>query len=361
MKNIFGFKLILVLLTIFLGFGGFNLTPKLISATHQTTVQQTTEEDEFKDFDETADTVATCNGDCASCPNSQTEVVNDSLISNSTWWIIAILATTVIAGVLVRFKTTRKFRILFLLGSVVFFGVYRGTCPCMISSFENFVLTLTGADFVWYHLLWFIGLIPITYLFGRVFCGWICHLGALQELLYRPGKFKFFTSKRARIVMKVMQYVLFATLVIQLIVQQEIFWCKIDPFLAIYQLMLAYNYEILSIVLISLLLITSLLSYRPFCRAACPVGLVLGWIEKIPGATIIGLKNDACISCVSCSKTCDIEAIYKNKKQTILNNEECIMCGECMDSCLQSGLGIFRVSKKRLSKCSFDSSKCENK
>lgn len=350
MKNILGFKLVGVILTFFLVFGGFSTTSKLYSAIPQVVEQKTSEDDEFKDFDESTDTVGRCNGDCASCPNSQTEITDDSVIQKSTWWILAILATTLVAGILVRFKTTRKLRILFLLGSVVFFGVYRGTCPCMISSFENFILTLGGAEFVWYHLIWFIGLIPVTYLVGRVFCGWVCHLGALQELLYRPGKLKIFTSKKARIIMKILQYVLFALLVVQLVVQQEIFWCKIDPFLAIYQLMLAYNYEILSIILITLLLVTSLLSYRPFCRAACPVGLVLGWIEKIPGAAVIGLKTDSCKSCVSCSKTCNIEAIFKNNKQTILNNEECIMCGECIDSCSQSGLGICRVSKKHPSK-----------
>lgn len=357
MRNVIGFKLASFLLTLFLVFGGFGTATKLIAAIPQVTEQQTTDEDEFKDYDESADTVASCNGDCASCPNSQAEIKDDSLISNSTWWIIAILATTVIAGILVRFKTTRKFRILFLLGSVVFFGVYRGTCPCMISSFENFVLTIVGAEFVWYHLLWFIGLIPITYLFGRVFCGWVCHLGALQELLYRPGKLNILTSRKSRIMMKVIQYLLFLTLVIQLVVQQEIFWCKIDPFLSIYQLMLAYNYEILSIVLISLLLVTSLLSFRPFCRAACPVGLILGWIEKIPGAAIIGLKSDGCKSCLSCSKSCNIHAIYKNNKQTILNSEECIMCGECLDSCSQSGLGVFRASIKHRSKTILESLK----
>ena len=297
-------------------------------------------------------------GDCASCPNSQAEITDNSPISNSTWWIIAILITTVLAGILVRFKTMRKFRFLFLLASVAIFGVYRGTCPCMISSFENTVLTFVGAEFIWYQLLWFIALIPITYIFGRVFCGWVCHLGALQELLYRPGKLRLFTSKKARIVMKVMQYILFAILVVQLVVQQEIFWCRIDPFLAIYQLMLAYNYEILSISIITLLLVTSLLSYRPFCRAACPVGLVLGWIEMIPGVSVIGLKSDSCLNCSSCAKTCKIEAIYKVNKATVIDNQECIVCGECLDDCSQTGLWFFRKSKKHPSKKSLDNKTC---
>ena len=225
----------------------------------------------------------------------------------------------------------------------------------MISSFENTILLFAGVEFHWTNLVWFLGLLPITYLFGRVFCGWICHLGALQEFLYRPGRWSILKDEKSIRIMKTIQYSLFAVLVIQLLVQQKIFWCSINPFLSIYQLMLAYNYEILSAVLVGLLLVTSLISYRPFCRAVCPVGLVLGWIEKIPGASVLGMKG-SCISCTQCSNACNVKAIYRKEKESILNNEECIMCGECLDACKKSSLGFFRLSKKNPSKIVCDSS-----
>jgi polyferredoxin len=247
-----------------------------------------------------------------------------------------------VAGILVRYRRTRPWRVFFLLGAVVFLGFVREPCPCMISSFENTVLMASGAEVQWIHLLWFLALIPITYIFGRVFCGWICHLGAIQELLYRPGRLRILTSKSAIRYMKISQYVLFFGLIIQLLVQQKIFWCTIDPFLSIFQLMLARKYEILSVFLIALILISSVLSFRPFCRAACPIGLVLGWIEKIPGASVVGITNKSCVSCINCSNACKTNAILRENKQILVDNAECIMCGDCLDSCNKDGMKISR-------------------
>jgi len=329
-----------------------------LQAITEDTVTTTTDDEfgEFKEFNNNsesgnADSSANCSFSqgCGKCPNNPDNAVKDEIFTSAFWWVFGILCATILAGFLVRNKFTRRFRIPFLLASIVFLGVYKGTCPCMISSFENTVLVFAGVEVNWINLLWFLGLIPITYIFGRVFCGWICHLGALQEFLFRPGKWTVFTGDRSVKVMKIIQYVLFVALVIQLVVQQKIFWCKIDPFLAIYQIMLAYNFEILSGILIGLLLVTSLISYRPFCRSACPVGLMLGWIEKIPGASVIGLSGN-CINCTQCRKACNINAIYSKGKEYILNNEECIACGECLDACKKTGLSFFRRSKVHRSK-----------
>ena len=311
---------------------------------------------EFKEFDANAEFESTDNeADLElepshnETPCGRAQMEKDTIFTSSFWWILGILGATVVAGFLVRYPTTRKLRIPFLLASVVFLGFYRGSCPCVISSFANTVFLFSGADFQWITLLWLLSLLPITYLFGRVFCGWICHLGALQELLYHPGRLSVFTSIKAVKIMKVLQYLFCIALVAQLLVQQKIVWCSIDPFLSIYQLMLSYNYEILSAILVGLLLITSLISYRPFCRAVCPVGLVLGWIEKIPGASVLGMKG-GCVSCTQCSKACNSKAIIRKENVSVLNNEECIMCGECLDTCSKGSIGFFRLSKRNPSK-----------
>lgn len=315
---------------------------------------------EFKEFNENSefansDSLASCSevDACSKCPNNPDNVSDDKILTPTFWWIIGILCFTILTGFLVKYRATRQFRVLFLLASIVFIGIYRGACPCMISSFENTILFIAGVEINWVSLIWFLGLIPITYIFGRVFCGWICHLGALQEFLFRPGKWAIFTGRRSILVMKIIQYILLIALVIQLLIQQKIFWSKIDPFLAIYQMMLAYNYEIISGILVGLLLITSLISYRPFCRAACPIGLILGWIEKIPGASVIGLDGN-CVNCSKCSNVCKIQAINQKEKETLVDNQECIMCGECLDACKKNGIGVFRVSKKHRSKFTFN-------
>ncbi len=316
-------------------------------------------QDEFKPFNEdtatnnnefktsTEDTALSCNENRANCPyaNTSKSNIDFSWGSNITITIIA-LGLTIIAGILIRFKKTRNLRIIFLLIGLAFFGFYNGACPCMISSLENTILFIRNIDVDWTSMLWFLGLIPITYIFGRVWCGWVCHMGALQEFLFRPKSDPWFQKEKTAYYLKFIRNVLLIALILQLLIMGEIFWCKIDPFKAIFNINLNYNYEIISGILLVLLLVTSIFSYRPFCRAICPIGLILGWISVIPGASILGYKKTECISCKNCNDACNINAIMRRKHISYLDNKECIMCGNCIDSCTNCGLHFVRKSKQ---------------
>jgi len=313
-----------------------------------TTTQSSNEFSEFKEFNQ--DTAATCNGNCAGCPyanleNNQNTTIDFSWGSTMMITLIA-LGLTVIAGFLVRYRKTRNLRIVFLLIGLGFFGFYNGACPCMISSFENTILFIRGVEVDWTSMLWFLGLIPLTYLFGRVWCGWVCHMGALQEFLFRPKGIAWLQSEKTAYYLKLIRYILIAALVIQLIIMGEIFWCKIDPFKAIFNINLNYNYEIISAILVALLLISSIFSYRPFCRTVCPIGITLGWISAIPGASVLGYKKTACTSCKNCNEACEINAIMRRKRTSYLDNKECIACGNCVDNCQNCGIQFVRKNKQ---------------
>ena len=81
------------------------------------------------------------------------------------------------------------------------------------------------------------------------------------------------------------------------------------------------------------------------CKTICPIGLILGWIAKIPGASLIGVKTE-CVSCALCDKACSINAITRDEKFSVIENQECIACGECLDSCKKSGLAFVRNNKE---------------
>jgi polyferredoxin len=309
-----------------------------------TTSQNIDEFSEFKEFNE--DSSFTCKNKCSGCSLSKNDNSSIDLSWNSPLVITIIaIGLTIIAGFLVRYNKTRKLRIVFLLIGLIFFGFYNGACPCMISSFENTILFLRNIKVDWTSMLWFLSLIPVTYIFGKVWCGWVCHLGALQEFLFHPTNKSWFQSEKTAYVLKFMRYVLLIALIIQLLIMGEIFWCKIDPFLGIFNITLNNNYKIISGVLIILLLISSVFSYRPFCRAACPIGIILGWISVIPGASILGYKKTECINCKNCYESCNINAIMGRKKISYLDNKECIACGNCIDGCQNSGIHFVRKNK----------------
>lgn len=259
------------------------------------------------------------------------------------YWVLGILGATVLAGLLVRFKFSRKFRVLFLLGAVVIIGFLKGGCPCMISSFTETVLGAFGAGKPWVNYLWFLGLIPVTYVFGRVWCGWVCHLGALQEFLFLGSKFQALKSRLAGDVMKGFQYLLLGGLVLQLFITKTNIWCQIDPFLVAFNL---YSATTVGLVLVVLMLVSSAFIFRPFCRAACPIGLLLGWVSRIPGASILEDKTD-CITCSICSETCHSQAIERKKDgerlSLLFDNRECNSCGECIGLCDKDAIKFART------------------
>ena len=255
-------------------------------------------------------------------------------------WAIAILLFTILAGILVRIKSTRKLRVLFLLASMVFLGFYRGG-PGIISSLQNTYLLFIGFNTNWQAIILFLGLLPITYFFGKVFCGWACYLGALQEFLY-IGRIKLFQTEKAQKIMRITRYIVFGLLLIQLTITNTILWNKIGPFKVAFNL---YSTNLTGYILLAILLISSLFIYRPFCKAICPAGLIFGWITKIPGAAVLGI-NSSCAGCKTCSTSCKINAITRDKKQSKLDNQECIMCGECMDDCNIKSISTKRKGEK---------------
>ncbi len=276
-----------------------------------------------------------------SISDSELEDISTSTHSCSTiagmpkglYYSLIALSMTLIAGIFVKFKALRKFRYLFLLSSLIVFGFWNGGCPCSISSFQNVFLKIFGATVNWHSLVWFLGLIPITYIFGKVWCGWVCHLGAFQEFLYRITDVKIVKSKGFQKSLKILQYSVFVILVIQLFVTKTNIFIHYDPFKVAFNMI---SFHTSGWVLLGILLVSSLFIYRPFCKGFCPVGLALGWVGKIPGAHKLQIAG-SCTSCKSCIRHCDMQAISDDYKA---DSHSCILCGDCLDYCKKESIKV---------------------
>lgn len=273
-----------------------------------------------------------------------TNSTDEKVSYNRLYWAIAILLYTILAGILIKFKATRKLRGLFLVIGLVILGFYRGG-PGVISSFQNTYLLILGVKVNWQAAVLFVGLIPVTYLFGKVFCGWVCYLGAIQEFLY-IGKVKIFQSERAQKIMKIIRIVATLALLIQLTFTKMILWDEIGPFKTAINL---FSPNLTGYILLGIILVSSVFIYRPFCKTICPVGLVHGFVSKIPGASVLGISN-SCAGCKTCNTSCQINAITRDGKTSKLDNEECIRCGDCLDDCNVSSMSIYTKGKRHKDK-----------
>lgn len=293
--------------------------------------------DEFQPIAQ-ADEFASLERTAASNPRPPHEFRGEARAFN---WVLGILFATVVAGLLVRFSATRNLRAVFLTASVALLGFYKGACPCPIQGLQYSVLNFLGHDYKWQTLVYLLGLIPITYVFGRVFCGWICHLGAVQEFLFLGSRFQLLQSAGAQRAMRALRAAALLALVGQLFLTQTNLYKKVDPFAVLFNFT---SPGLTGWLLLALLVVASVLIHRPFCKTVCPVGLILGWVSKLPGASVLG-PNHQCLGCSACHGACKINAITRDGKRSILDNQECIRCGDCLDQCRKSSLTFHRQGR----------------
>lgn len=289
---------------------------------------------EFTPLDSTAlnTGIETLNGD--SKPESGTNY-------NLLYQLAVLFTLLILISFLIKYENFRKTKGLFLMASVVYLGFFNGACPCMISSFQNTILAAMGSAVDWISMVWFLGLIPLTYFFGKIWCGWLCHLGGLQEFLFQSPKLNILKKKKTQDILRFIRIGFLVVLIIQLFITRTNIFIHYDPFKVAFNL---FSANLTGYILLVPMLISSVLIYRPFCRTVCPIGLILGWVALIPGARQLS-KNDSCIDCISCSKSCQSKAMTYEHKKSVLNVQDCILCGDCMGSCKKKSLYVVNLKK----------------
>ncbi len=235
------------------------------------------------------------------------------------------------------------------------------SCPaaqlsCPIGSLQA-VLGGRGSYFSFYVT----GLILLFgILLGRLICGFLCPFGFIQDLLYKvPLKKKAIPQKADRLLrfgkyVTLIMVVLFPILLTDPYGIGTPYFCKwICPAgtleggipLAIANpairasLGLLFNWKVAVLVLI---LLTSMVIYRPFCKYLCPLGAIYGLLNRFSFYQM-HVDTHMCISCGKCEKSCPMQV----KIRQAPNSPECIRCGVCKSACPAKAIHTCFVSKQR--------------
>ena len=214
-----------------------------------------------------------------------------------------------------------------------------GACP--IGSFQAVV---GSSKFRFsYYITGFLILLGV--LLGRFICGFLCPFGWLQELLHKIPTKKLSTKK-----LKPLTYLKYAILLLAVVLLPAIVVNDLgmgDPFFCKYICpqgvlegaipLAAVNEGIRSalgplfnrkLIILIVVVVLSVLFYRPFCKWICPLGAFYALMNKV---SLLGIKVDEhkCVSCGKCAKVCKMDVDVTKTP----NHTECIRCGKCITSC----------------------------
>jgi polyferredoxin len=226
---------------------------------------------------------------------------------------------------------------------------------CPFGGLETFYKYITsGGSFVSHthlsNLVVAIAVLVTAILLRSAFCGWICPLGFIQDMIHSLStrlqkrfvpirKFLRTLTQRGQkvwvILDKYLRFLKYGVLV----------WALTGA--AIYGVMVFRDYDPWSaliniaewtftpgLVVLILTLVGSLFVERPWCRYACPLGAVSGLLGKL-SPVYIKREAAACTSCKICTKACPMG--LQVHSATTITSVDCISCLECVGECPRQG------------------------
>ncbi len=189
-------------------------------------------------------------------------------------------------------------------------------------------------------------IIGIYLIFGRAFCGWVCPMDFLYEMIEKiRGKWQ---GIKGNVSLKIGYGIAGGFLLGSLFIDVPLFTNYLSHLTSFFRFInsgvyLALNLPVDSTVLsfsIAVIFFLLLLEYifpRLWCRVLCPVGKTYGLFNKISLIKLKFVEGD-CGECNLCEQVCYMNVkIPRYLDQQKLRDTNCIYCGKCMEGCETKG------------------------
>lgn len=250
-------------------------------------------------------------------------------------WIVICSVSIILIN---KKKLNKKNSLLIYTLTLVIGGVLLGGIPNAVMPIQT-IFSSIGAEgpnlLIIPMIIILILLLIIVIIFGRLFCGFACPLGAMQELASKV-KFKANIKEQKSVKYKIdishksatiIRGIFFLVVGIFAIIWSISLLQIINPFMG-FQIFMNPILPLLLIplILLSIVLISSFFIYRPWCRLFCPFGAVSSLVGRFSRGNYI--RTDTCTDCGLCEQICPTHQAERESTK-----DECYYCNRCVEIC----------------------------
>lgn len=214
--------------------------------------------------------------------------------------------------------------------------------PLLIIFSAPVLVRTPAADAIAVCTIFFAVLFISSVFIGRLWCGWICPCGGMQDIIgigfkKKPKKSRLDAAKFI-ILFLWLGAIVYLSVNAGAIAGINPYYSPDDGIGGLISVMI-YPALIVLIVIAGLSVITAIFGSRSFCRYFCPIGalLILGRnFGRMNALTQIDLIYDSkkCNDCGGCTQSCPMGInVSKTAKSNGTYYENCIICGTCCDKC----------------------------
>ncbi len=194
-------------------------------------------------------------------------------------------------------------------------------------------------------LIVFILLFLGSLLLGRLWCGWLCPGGGLQEIYFQINDKPVKAGK-----LNWLKHLMFLVIILFPLLSAINSAGGIEAIDLFYgtengiSIARAGSYVIFFVQIAFFTVFALLGGKRGFCHYFCPIAVIMILGRKMRNifswpALHLSAETGRCIDCRRCSKSCpmslDVNDMVRQQK---MENSECILCGCCVDCCPESAI-----------------------